>query len=74
MQRLTSRSWTDDDIQRLKELSTAGASLMRAAAALNRKSTSVAKIARQHGIKLAGTRQTKAAVRSLDEKASFGRF
>jgi hypothetical protein len=51
-----------------------GSSIVRAAAALNRKTSAVAKIARRHKIALAGTRQLKAAIRSLDEKAAFGRF
>jgi hypothetical protein len=69
--RPTSRSWTEADIARLRELSAKGASLTRAAAALNRKTNSVAKIARMHGISLAGTRQLKAAIRALDPKAAF---
>lgn len=67
----TSRSWTEADIERLRELSATGASIVRAAAALNRKTTAVAKIARRHGIPLAGTRQVKAAIRALDPKAAF---
>jgi hypothetical protein len=73
MLRATNRSWTDNDIRRLRELSLSGASLTRAFAALSRKTTSVAKIACHHGISLAGTRQLKAAIRSLDDKAAFGR-
>jgi orotate phosphoribosyltransferase len=67
----TSRSWTDEDIARLRELSQRGASVARAAAALNRKTAQVAKKARQYGLPLIGTRQMKAAVRSLDPKAAF---
>jgi hypothetical protein len=74
MTHVTSRSWTDADIARLRALSAAGASLARAAAALNRKTTAVAKICRREKIELAGTRRMKAAVRALDEKAAFGRF
>jgi hypothetical protein len=65
----TSRSWTEADIARLWQLSNQGASIVRAAAALNRKTTAVAKTARLHGIPLAGTRQLKAAIRALDQKA-----
>ena len=67
--RITNRSWTDDDILRLRKLSEQGASLTRAAAALNRRTTSVAKVARQHGIALAGTRELKAAIRALEQQA-----
>jgi hypothetical protein len=68
---ITSRSWTEADILRLKQLSQQGASILRAAAALNRKTAQVAKIARTHNIPLAGTRQLKAAIRALDLKAAF---
>lgn len=65
MPRITSRSWTDADIARLRELSLQGASVIRAAAALNRKTTSVVKIARRHRIPLVSVRQSKAAIRAL---------
>ena len=68
---VTIRSWTETDIARLRTLSSQGASTIRAAAALNRKTTSVAKMARLHGIALAGTRQMKATIRSLDPEAAF---
>lgn len=67
---VTNRSWTDEDIARLRKLSEQGASLMRAAAALNRRTTSVAKVARRHGIALAGTRELKAAIRALAQEAT----
>ncbi|MDO9439685.1 MAG: hypothetical protein Q7T73_02225 [Beijerinckiaceae bacterium] len=67
----TSRSWTEADIARLRELSAKGASITRAAAALNRKTAAVAKIARLNGIPLAGTRQLKAKLRALYPKAAF---
>lgn len=68
---VTRRSWTEEDIDRLKALSSQGASIVRAAASLNRRTSAVAKIARLHGISLAGTRELKAAIRALDPKASF---
>jgi hypothetical protein len=68
---VTSRSWTEADVAKLRELSAKGASVVRAAASLNRKTTAVMKIARRHGISLAGTRQLKAAIRCLDPKAAF---
>lgn len=66
MPKVTSRSWTDADIARLKKLSDEGASVNRAAAALNRKTEAVKKVCRVHGLTLIGTRQAKAAIRKLD--------
>ncbi len=74
MPHVTSRSWTDQDITRLQQMAAEGASILRAAAALKRNTSSVAKVARRHGIKLAGTRQLKAQIRELDDKALFGRY
>ncbi|WP_398472929.1 hypothetical protein [Tardiphaga sp.] len=74
MPHITSRSWTDQDIARLQQMAAEGASILRAAAALKRNTSSVAKLARRHGIKLVGTRQLKAQIRELDKKALFGRF
>jgi hypothetical protein len=71
MTHFSSRIWTAEDIARLRLLSEEGASVARAAGALNRKTTAIAKVAKQHGIVLAGTRQLKAAIRALDSKASF---
>lgn len=67
MAHMTSRSWTDSDIARLKQLAAQGASINRAAAALNRKTAAVTRFARRNGIDLAGTRQLKAAIRALDQ-------
>jgi hypothetical protein len=74
MAHVTSRSWTESDIARLRELSAQGASIARAAAALNRKTSQVAKVARLHGISLVGTRELKAAIRSLDPNAAFASY
>lgn len=71
MRHPTRRSWTENDIARLRQLSIEGASIARASAALNRRMTAVANIARRHGISLAGTRKTKAAIRALDSEAGF---
>ncbi len=71
MPHVTNRTWTDADIARLKKMASKGASIARAAAALNRQTTAIAKVARKHKIDLAGTRKLKAAIRALDEKASF---
>jgi hypothetical protein len=64
--RLTRLSWTESEITRLKELSAKGASVVRAAAALNRTTKAVMRASRIHGIRLAGHRQIKAAIRALD--------
>lgn len=69
--RVTSMSWTDADIARLRELSAKNASALRAAAALNRSLSSVKQMARTHGLKLTGTRQMRAAIRALDQKGVF---
>lgn len=61
MVHVRSRGWTEAEVALLKELSAKGASLTRAAAALNRKTTAVARLARLHGISLPGTRQLKSS-------------
>ena len=66
MPHVTNRSWTDADVARLRALSAAGASVTRAAAALNRKTAAVQKIARVHSLPLIGTRQAKATIRRLE--------
>jgi orotate phosphoribosyltransferase len=71
MTHVTSRSWTDADIIRLRQLSEQGASVARAAGALNRRTSAVAKVARRHNIELAGVRKLKAALRKLDDEAAF---
>ncbi len=70
MPHTTSRSWTEADIARLKQLSDAGATVARAAAALNRKTTAVMKVAKRHGLQLIGTRQAKATIRALSDVQS----
>jgi len=65
MPHVTSRSWTEADIARLKKLSEEGATVARAAAALNRKTEAVKKKCRLHGFNLVGTREAKAEVRRL---------
>lgn len=65
MTRTTSQTWTENDIARLAELSQDGATVVRAAAALNRKTGAVKIIARRHGLPLVGIRQAKAAARRL---------
>lgn len=67
MPHVTNRSWTEADIARLKKFSDEGATVLRAAAALNRKTEAVKKQCRVHGFALIGTRQAKAAIRLLDD-------
>jgi hypothetical protein len=70
MRQLSTRAWTDEDIARLKRLSDEGATVNRAAAALNRKTEAVKKVCRIQGFTLIGTRQAKAAIRALDERSA----
>jgi hypothetical protein len=65
---VTNRSWTEADIARLKEFSEQGASVNRAAAALGRKTDAIKRQCRVQGFNLVGTRQAKAAMRSLREQ------
>jgi hypothetical protein len=61
-----SRSWTTVDISKLIELADSGASVMRAAAALNRRTSVVTKKARELGKPLKGVRAIKAQLRATD--------
>lgn len=70
---MTNKSWTDADITRLKQLAAQGASLARASAAMNRRMASVTKMARVHGLKFAGPRELKAAIRALDDASVLAR-
>lgn len=65
MTRMTSKSWTEDDIARLAQLSNDGATVIRAAAALNRKMSSVKIFARRHGLPLIEIRQAKRNARNV---------
>jgi hypothetical protein len=69
--RITSRSWTEAEITRLRELSAKGSSVVRAAAALNRTTKAVMRIARIYSIRLAGQREMKAAIRALDANSAL---
>lgn len=73
MRHVTNRSWTEADIERLKQLASSGATINRAAAALNRQTTAIAKVARLHGLKLVGTREAKAAIRELESRRDRSR-
>lgn len=61
-----SRPWTDEDLVKLKQLAESGATRMRAAAALNRASSSVVKKARELGFELPGVRAVRAGLRDAD--------
>jgi hypothetical protein len=54
-------TWTEADVACLRELPEQGASIVCTAAALHRKTTSVAKMASIHKLALAGTRKLKAS-------------
>jgi hypothetical protein len=56
------RKWTEEDITKLKQLMDEGATLLRAAAALNRGSGSVQKKARELGKTFASVRQVRAGI------------
>lgn len=59
-----SRVWTEDDLAKLLRLSEAGATLMRASAALDRPSSSVQQKARELGFKLPGLRDVRSDLRA----------
>lgn len=57
------KKWTDEEIVRLNELADSGATLMRAAAALNRATGTVQKKARELGKKFPGMREVREGLR-----------
>jgi hypothetical protein len=57
------KAWTPEDVAILLKLGAAGASLMRASAALGRPLTSVRKKGHQLGIAFPGVRKVRAALR-----------
>jgi hypothetical protein len=72
--RITSRTWTEADIHCLRDVAEEGASILRAAAPLNRKTTSVAKVAKIHKLLLAGTRKMKVIIRMRDALLLWSRY
>ena len=60
------RPWTEEEIARLIELAERGASVVRAAAGLHRRTNVVAKKAREIGKPLKGARAVKAHLRATD--------
>jgi hypothetical protein len=69
MPHMTSKSWTEADIARLEKFAAEGASVIRAAAALGRNTEAIRKQCRAHGLVLTGTRQAKASIRALEDRA-----
>jgi hypothetical protein len=64
MGRITSRSWTPEEIIRLEHLADNGASVARASAALKRTQCAVKAMSRKLGVPLLGVRQIRANVRN----------
>jgi hypothetical protein len=62
-----SRAWLDEDNEKLRSLYMAGASLLRAAAALKRPSASIKKRAKLLGLHFPGTREVKRGLRAHDK-------
>ena len=62
------RPWTPGDDEELRRLASLGATVLRATAALNRRSQTVKKRASELGVKLVGMREAKRRVRVLDEE------
>lgn len=63
------RHWTQEDIDKLKDLAAKGASALRCAAALKRNQASVKKQARSLGIVLQGVREVRATTKARIAKA-----
>jgi hypothetical protein len=61
------RPWTPGDDDELRRLASVGATVLRAMAALNRRSRTVRKRANDLGLKLVGMREAKRRIRVLDE-------
>ena len=62
------RPWTPGDDEELRRLASAGATVLRATAALNRRSQTVRKRASDLGLKLIGMREAKRRIRELAEE------
>ena len=68
------RPWSPEDDEALRRLAAAGATLLRATAALNRRSTVIRKHAQLLGLHFAGMREEKRRMRLLDQlEAADGR-
>ena len=62
------RPWTPSDDDELRRLASLGATVLRATAALNRRSQTVRKRASDLGLKLVGMREAKRRIRVLAEE------
>ena len=62
------RPWTPSDDEELRRLASVGATVLRATAALNRRSQTVRKRASDLGLKLVGMREAKRRIRVLAEQ------
>ncbi len=63
-------SWSAEDLARLAALAESGATVTRAAGALNRSTASVQTMARRLGAPLVGTREVRAKTRSAEQTRS----
>lgn len=61
------RPWSQSDDDELRRLAAAGATVLRATAAMGRRSQTIKKRAGELGVKLVGMREAKRRVRALDE-------
>ena len=69
------RPWSENDDETLRRLATEGATVLRATAAMGRRSQIIKKRAAELGLKLIGMREAKRRVRALAElEASGDRF
>ena len=66
------RPWSADDDEALRRLAAAGATLLRATAAMNRRSAVIRKHAQKLGLHFAGMREEKRRVRLLDQLEAAG--
>jgi hypothetical protein len=64
------RTWSEDDLVRLRELIEQGATLLRASAALRRNGPSVRKKAHTLGLSFKGVRAVRASLRNSGALAS----
>jgi hypothetical protein len=64
------RSWTTTEDEKLHQLHSEGATLLRAASAVRRQATSVKKRAKILGIHFAGVREVRRAINSRETTAS----
>lgn len=69
------RPWSPSDDEDLRRLASLGATVLRATAAMGRRSQTIKKRARELGVELVGMREAKRRVRELAEReAADDRF